>query len=342
MGFMSVDQTLKIVLGTGYQIECIPAHLLWNGLKWMQAKDIKIGDELSIQYGQNKFGNGLSLNGFENSSHGNVSKKITERSLNEDFFYILGVIWIDGYFKTTISLKNPKTEEIVVALKKFGFKKYSYKAYKYNKLTEFSVYSLASKNFCLFLKFLGFHGKTSKEKLPIKILEFNKIQMRSFLQGLFEANGWTKPHTTTGAEIAFVSHNKFLVQDLQLILLSFGIVSCFKIHKHTRFNNPNGEQYYNLRINGYFSYVFFKEIGFRNPESQHKEALISDFIKEESGNIYPMDSKYIRNVYKRRIFQYPGRSSRRHIIKIANQYNDSYLKGIIKENLYYSKVISIE
>jgi len=340
------QNTLRITLSTGYQIECTPIHPLWDGSDWVKAKDLRIGDELPVQYGQNVFGPGLSLAGFRNSNHHNILKKITKTALTEDFFYLLGVMCVDAHYtKLCVTTRNPKAKEILDAITTFGFKKFTIKNRHISKKTPsetYSSYFLASRNYCAFLKFLGFPRKSKERTIPDKLLECSKIQMKSFFQGLFEANGWTLNGKTTGLMVVFCSLGEKFVKDVQRILLNFGIVSFFKQAKYTRFKDVTTNIYYNLRITGYFAYVFLKEIGFRNKCNQDCEKLISEFVKEESGNIYSMDSNYIRSHYKRRIFQFPGRSARRHIAKIASEYNDPYLKSLIKEKFFYSKIKSIE
>lgn len=96
-------------------------------------------------------------------------------------------------------------------------------------------------------------GKKSSEKtIPKAIFKLPKKQLAIFLRTLYTGDGWVN---IDGTEIGYCSTNKQLINDLQFLLIKFGIVS--RIIPNTMNNS------YSLSIRDYENIIIFSEkIGF--------------------------------------------------------------------------------
>jgi len=325
------QKTLKIKLKSGFEIECTKIHKLWNGTKWIKSADLKIGDCLPIQYGQNIFGLGLCFNKFKHKEHGLSCWKIEDRIQDKDFFYLLGLIHADGsYDKYKVTITNKKDPEIIEFLHDNRFVTFK----------DGIHHNFNSRTFVLFLEYLGFKHGAKNKTFPDKLFECNKEQLRFFLQGLFDGDGCS---SKSKGSIHFASTCFEFIRDLQVILLNFGIASSFRKHEQKPTKLVKKESIlYLLEISGYFSHIFYEEIGFRLERKQFNKCKLTNRNKEESGNIYPVDISKLKHKLPKNIVTNPSKMSRIMIKSMAERYNDPYLKSLLDEKYYYSEVISIQ
>jgi intein/homing endonuclease len=322
--------TLKIRLSTGFEIECSKVHKLWNGNKWIKSTDVKINDKFPVQYGQSIFGTGINISDFE--FNGRYVNGFPLSMSDNRLFYLLGLIHGDGNFdknKVTITNKNDKFIQNFIT--SIGFKTYG---------TDKIHYSYNSQLFCAFLEYLGFKNGAKNKEFPIKLLKCNKEQLKQFIQGLFDSDGSANKKR---GNIHIASACKSFIKDLQIILLNFGIVSYFQ----ETMIKPNNKikvdsMIYKLELNGYFSEIFYREIGFKIPRKQYKHRYVSHRVKEESGNIYDIDISKLSFKPPKNIITNPEKMSRRMVAKLAKKYNDKYLESLLEEKFFYSNVVSIE
>lgn len=113
-----------------------------------------------------------------------------------------------------------------------------------------------------------------KRPLPDYVLYGNSKIVKSFLIGLFEANGSVNKHS----QISFKSTNKELIDKVQILLSSFGIPSWQVKNKSKKITWSNGEyiskESYNLQIAPRNSFLFKERIGFY---SEYKNSKIKKF-----------------------------------------------------------------
>jgi len=325
-----MQQTLKITLSSGYEIECTPIHPLWDGNEWIKAQDLKVGKLLPIQYGQDVFGNGLDMSDFKYSDHG-LRKDIIEQ--NDDFFYLLGLIHADGnYNKNKVCITNKKDLEIIEFVNSLGFKTRS----------DGIHHELSSRTFCELLEFLGFKHGARLKTFPEKLFECNKKQLKSFIQGLFDGDGCSSSHISKRGCVKFTTTCKEFIKDLQVILLNFGIVSSIRNEDKAPTKLVNAwSRIYNLEITGYFAHIFYRDIGFRLERKQKNHANIPIGCREESGNIYPIDSTKIPKLKKSEVTN-NNFISRRLIKKLNKKYNSEYFNKLLQDKFFYSPIAKIE
>lgn len=328
---------MEIILKNGFSIKCRTDEKIWNGKKFVLISSLKVNDEIPIRYGQNKFNTGLKLDGFTNSEHVNIGLKITPNLFTDDFFYVLGIMCADGHHTNLCaSINSLDFEEVNNIIKKEGFN-----CFKDNKGSK--RFLKPSVNYCAFLKYLGFPAKARIKDIPDKILECSKRQLKFFIQGIFDANGWSSSCSKRFGEVLLSCLGNKLAKKVNLILLNFGIVAKIKKqHQDSEKNVPWAQgEYYTLHIGGYFAHLFYEIIGFKIKSKQEGKKYITEKVKLESGNTYSTDAFYIENTFPPKTVNNPKRITRRTIAKIASLTNDPYLISLLKDKLYYSKIVQI-
>jgi replicative DNA helicase len=79
------------------------------------------------------------------------------------------------------------------------------------------------------LKSLGIWGKTSHEKfVPAVIFQLPRIQLAAFLNRLFAPDGWATVLSSGQVQLGFATVSKKLAQQVQHLLLRFGIIARLK------------------------------------------------------------------------------------------------------------------
>jgi intein/homing endonuclease len=330
------QDTFKIVLNSGYELECTGVHPIWNGKEWVKAKDLKVGDDVPVQYGQNVWGDGLDVSeGFVyESKNYRQSGKFPFDLDSNDFFYFLGLVHADGNFsRDTVCITNKKDPEIKRFLSSYGF------------ITrpDGIHHEKSSRELCALLEFLGFKHGATRKTFPDKLFDCNKNQMRVFLQGLFDGDGCSACGKTKRGYVKLTSTCLSFVKDLQVVLLNFGIVS--SLHKEEKAPTKRvkvSSTIYNLEIYGYFAHIFYRDIGFRLERKQKNWANVAENCKEESGNIYPTDASRLDDIFiPQRFVMNKSRISRRIIRKLSKSHPHPYFDELLKEKFFYSKIKSI-
>lgn len=177
------------------------------------------------------------------------------KSNSLDRKYVLyGFLFGDGFVtgrKKGISVKiNPQKEpEVAKLLEEFGFNRETSGAFYINRNRlpfDTSV----------------FESRVFDRKLPDEILFGDSNVCRSFLVGLFEANG----SVNIFGQISLKSTNKDLLSKVQILLASFGIKSWLVENKPRLVKWLSGEYVsrtsYNLQISPREGYKFKEKIGF--------------------------------------------------------------------------------
>jgi len=325
------QKTLIITLKSGYQLECTPNHPIWDGISWKKAAEWKIDDLLPIQYGQEQWAKGFDISEDFHYIAAKRSKKWIFDIDNVDFFYLLGLIHADGnYDKQTVCVTKKKDQEIIDFLHKYEFRT----------RPDGMHHEYSSKEFCALLEFIGFkHGARNKE-FPEKLLDCNREQFVAFLQGLFDGDGTSNSHPSKHGNIKLTSTCLTFMRTLQVLLLNFGIVSSlYSEEKAPTSKVKVWSTIYNLEITGYFAHIFYREIGFRLERKQKNRKYILEEVKEESGNIYPVDLTGLR--LPTGIVANRKRVSRRILAKLHKMRPHLPIAHYLKEKLYYSPIKEI-
>lgn len=109
---------------------------------------------------------------------------------------------------------------------------------------------------------------TYERRVPERFLKGNIIQVRSFLRGLYSANG-----SICGNRVTFKSTSIGLIEDVQQMLSFLGISSYYTVNKPSTINHKNGtyisKQSYDLNISTDKN-KFLNLVGFIQPYKQEK------------------------------------------------------------------------
>ena len=328
-----VQPTLKITLESGHQIECTPIHQLWSGNEWIKSQDLKVGDLLPIQYGQDVWGPGLDVSDCYYNTHAAL-KEIPFDLSSDDFFYFLGLLHADGnYDSNKVCITKKKDPEIIEFLRGYGFKT----------RPDGLHHEYSSRNLVVLLEYLGFKHGARNKVFPERLFACTKREMAQFLSGLFDGDGCSASGKNKYGKVKFTSSCSDFIYDLQVVLLNFGIVSSVRYEDR----EPQGRikvhcRVYNLEITGYFAHIFYRDIGFRLERKQKNWTNVPSNVIQESGNVYPVDVKRL-NGYSLPKWQVtnPERMTRRLIVELNRTRPHEYLQELLEEKFFYSPIKEI-
>jgi hypothetical protein len=211
------------------------------------------------------------------------------------------------------------------------------------------------------MEFWGLKKAYSYQKeLPPTILKASKDQMAACISGIFDTDGTLQVSTAKGGTAVTVSlanTSEKLIDQLQYILLHYGIVST----KTGRVRNVKHHKAYELLISGKNAVKFQKEINFKLSRKRKKlESGINDKIKELSFNdSVPIDMNgLLLNTQENWKSSRMNEKTSIHRIKRLKSITKNFLKKylshypsnnftkkiklLLNENIYYDVVTKIE
>jgi len=301
----------EVTLESGKTIEAAMTHPFYNGEEWIKLSDLNIGDYITTPL-KLPFGNDNipefdaillgSLISEGNYTHGNV----TFTNKDREWLDLLEVGW-NKYYGTS-SRKLVKSE------------------------CEFITFHKARTKF---LANYAMNYENSYQKfIPNQLFYCNKKTQVTFLKYLFEGDGCYEEK-----KITYTSVSKRLVDDIQRMLMNFGIYS--KIRK--RYTKCNGKKFlsYELHIGTYFIDMFMKNIGFF---SKRKNQLYKK--KQRNPNLdyikLPIIKKYsnIFNISNSKNYtRYRFNEIKKHLSKMYDIIKNNKLhKGIPNKKLNEYKI----
>ncbi|MFH1457648.1 MAG: DNA gyrase subunit A [Candidatus Omnitrophota bacterium] len=326
--------TKKITTFRGFSLCGSLNHpiLVWerNSFKpkfvWKLLSQVKIGDCTVISRSSVLFPKEeLSLKQYYPEIKNRAQKHRLPRAMNKDLAFILGAIIAEGSIsKKHIDFCNGDKEFIDKF--KLSFKK----VFPDCRLHEFvrkppgfgkknCVYlEIHSSQVREFLKNIGLlQSRAQKKKVPPIIFKSSRKSVSSFIKGYAEGDG-SVCIGKRNPDISFISTSEKLLQELQILLLRFGIDSWLRFHKQKR--------YFRLYIRGHVNLGLFKnEINFSTKESRQKITNIcnrnSDGWNMSKTDFIPFIADYIRRKSSRCNKKYRG-----HIEWLKKHNIDRYVK----------------
>ncbi|MFW9917951.1 MAG: LAGLIDADG family homing endonuclease, partial [Candidatus Thorarchaeota archaeon] len=231
---------------------------------------------------------------------------VLQQKLNEDWFYIMGLIFGDGrisidkresgYGGVTIGLCNRDhalLSEFKTFFENLGLKA-SFSAANSKRPSECRVWSKLI--YHIFSKFgLCPSPKSSHINPNPEILCYSQSFLYAFLRGLFDADGWIFTRKSGSSHIGFSSTSYDLVSFVQNALLTIGIVAYIRKRKPKTTTLADGRKIkgkhakYELTFRSYSDFISFNEsIGFFHPkkrESLQKYCQIKKSSHRNDDNI---------------------------------------------------------
>lgn len=294
-------ETIKLAIKYNYEIECTPEHKFLTldehegDLKWKQAKNLRLGDLLAVQCGQEIFVGNNDLSDIVLKSKGHISHNKTRTNgiwnvpavWTEELAYVVGLFVAEGSYSYDKLVIHNTDEDIVRNLidNTLGLN-FVYEP-KYQRV------SLCNKRFIEFLKYIGFSaGLACDQKfIPKRILLSSKPIQSAFIKGMFDGDGGS----TIGRGVSYHSTSLTLIKQLRMLLLNMGFVSSINTNGTGSFDGSKKECW-GLSLPTVYSSKFYNEIGFG---SRRKQAKANSLPKPRS-MIYGLNK-----IFKKLYDKYP-------------------------------------
>ncbi|MDI3256397.1 MAG: LAGLIDADG family homing endonuclease [Kyrpidia sp.] len=251
-------KTIKVTLKNGMEIKVTPEHRLLTAGGWKEAKDLRRGDPVLIQSGE-----GL----FPESD-----------DLGRDWGWFLGWLIGDGWLSErgdTGMVFGREDGEVIPEMVRIGKTLSGVEAKVYERENGTFQVSWRSREFRDRLLTLGVKPvRAVNKEVPGALFSASRETVRAFLQALFSAGGTVYENDEHYRAVRMASASKKLLQDVQLLLLNFGIQG--KIYpkpkrEQARFHDRTmggedrvygGTGFYEFILAGADVLTFQKEIGF--------------------------------------------------------------------------------
>ena len=275
--------TKKIVTSKGFEIEGTHNHkikvLRDAKVRWIRFDEMVIGDRVLID---------RSIRWHSGS---------TDVTIDEG--YALGLLVGDGCFTYSDRLSFATADkELLSAMECIGkFVKVDRSAKSY----EYYCYG-GKKSKQQFMDKFGVNPVLSYNKtIPSTIMQSSREVMSGFIRGLFDSDGGVqivRPNTTSiGGQIRLTNTSKKLLQQVQFILLHYGIISSIKKKKG---NEKSRHQCYDLSICGKNIKLFADYIGFG---LKRKQDILDQIINEKKAykdrdDVVPGINGFMSNIAK--------------------------------------------
>ena len=346
-----IKQTKKIRTRFGYEIEAPfnhPILIIDRDLffKYVRIDQLNLGDRLPIQRGQQYWGTTIKLPTYvfenKNTQVNMLTKELyaqtiipttISRSLSRLLGYYISEGNIDTKGITITNADHHVIQDIVnILLEVFNYK---LKVYSYKP----SVCSLRINNKKIndFFKSIGVFRGLSKDKfIPECILKAPKEYVVEFLRGYFEGDG-----TVEGTSVTCTSASKKLIQQLQTVMLNFGIISRVKrVYKAATNGTKIKRPYHTLYIMGENVEIYAKEIGFLSKEKNNRLENILNKARNTNVDTIPYLHEHMRVIYKNNQQQIPFQNSilGKPTIKAIELYS---WKGREQQGVTYNKLSQI-
>lgn len=268
--------TKRITTNIGIELEGTPEHpilvMCEDGyMRMRKLENIKPGDYVVVEHGQNYFGDSTELT-YVAPGNRQVEVQLPP-NMTPQLAYWIGLVLGDGCFvdsSEAISFTGLEDTQAVwrsltsdlfgvepcLSEDKGAMTTYKFQRLQLNKWLEQSV---------------GMKRSLSINKsIPISIRKAPKECVAAFLRGLFDTDGGVEHG---GAQL--YTSSKKLAQQVQIVLLNFGVVSSIQ-SKETDYNDA-----YSVAILSGFNEVFEREIGFTHTD---KIAKLREHNEQEQKN----------------------------------------------------------
>ncbi len=361
--YMGEKEVFEVTTEYGYSIEVTSEHLMKvidgeSNYTDKKLEDISMGkDNLCIKLGSNLFPKTNSIfEEFKIEKKTNYKDFSLPKILDTNWAAFLGLFIAEG---SVFKVKGRDTYSTVG----FGFSKKDYQLIEeidklFNKLfgdrfvrittDEFIRYTINSVIFAEWLvTILNIRGinKTNKIKIPSCIKNSSKGVQSVFLSWLFEGDGTIKSNGE-GYRIQYSSKSKSLMNNLQVMLLNFGILVSLTYEYRKGYH----DKYYCLTIISYdCSSIFMNDIGFITDRKNNRANTASvyhtscyfigsyrDKIEKIIGNC-DVSQQLKKRFYKKRCGDLIGNI----YLKELSNYDD-FFKFIYENNIVTLPIVSIQ
>jgi S-adenosylmethionine synthetase len=338
-------ETIKVNTQDGYALDGTPNQCIRvideNGSYiWRRLDELKSTDWISIQRKARMFGQKSNVDFYFQHKPGTFRKNTFSfpNDLTEDYAYLLGLLIGDGRCTTRdgvqVCVCEKEMKDNVQAL----FKKLFGKEGKiFGHWAFFCGVELRS-----YLEKLGLDYSRSWQKtVPESVFKAPKNVVASFLRGLFDTDGTAvlTGRNNNSLDIKFTTTSEKLANEVQQLLLNFGIISRIQIIQAAgKISSIKGRtivskrNLYNVRIKGAQSVeIFKKDIGFGLPR---KNKILNSIECSKKRNVFiiPNQKRRVKRLWNKLNSQ----EHQKDIAKIGRWLRDPGTKGT--KELSYAKL----
>ncbi|MDX2161368.1 MAG: replicative DNA helicase [bacterium] len=266
-----VKPTLKLQTNLGLHLRATHVHpvlvLSPSGEKvWKPMHQICVGDFVAVQRHAPVWGESVKLPSFSFAYNANLRSTLVPllpSKMTTDLAYAMGLLVGDGNLTEENYVGFASADpELVTAFCDWAT---SLGANPKHQMPY--VYKFGSIVIQAWLKHLGLSGYAYEKVVPHVILAAPKSFVRAFLQGLFDTDGHAEAQN---GHIQFATTSKTLAEQVQILLLNFGVVSRLT-YKVNAFRGC-----WSLRITGDAARLFYGAIGFRLERKQARSKLLAE------------------------------------------------------------------
>src|SRR3989344_3616230 len=211
--------------------------------------------------------------------------KFEDKAINKDFARMLGYLIGDGYIKQEYLELINSNQNIIQNFRNIYEKVFSFNNFKtYKDKDSFRTRINDVEHARFFQRLFRSKILTNLYKnIPQELLMSSNEVIKSLLGGLFDTDGYV---SEDGAEIEYSSKNEKLVDDIQMLLLRFGIHSMKKrkIKYATNTEKKTKRPYYYLNINNIGNLTkFYQNVTFK---CSYKRERLEKMLKHFENNYY--------------------------------------------------------
>lgn len=317
-----ISPSYNVVTSCGYKYTGTPNHKMKvvrnQKIEWVRTDELKIGDKILIDRSERWF-----------------DPKFT---CFKDEAYCLGLLLGDGNYTHKDRLRHTTIDkEIIESLNKtIG---------EFKPESDGLHYNLCGRQKRLdWLNFWKLESKKSYQKiLPDTILSSSKENVAACLSGLFDSDGHIVVDENKGglaSSINLTTTSKILAEQVQYILLHFGIISSlrFRDRKSPR-SGKDAKRCYELGIYGKNVKIFYEQIGFR---LSRKQKLLEYVIENKkrwvtNGDYIPVDISNCKYVTNRKVLTFDKYYKHK---KYFNEYFKEYIE-LFNEDYFYDEIVEV-
>lgn len=232
----AVKEVIRVRTRSGYSVEVTPDHKIMTTRGWVPAAELKPGvDSVLIQSGAGRFSCDSSLPaGAQNArtgANGRTYRKNFPTTWSRELGIILGWLVGDGWLRDSgkncrVGFTFSGQDLGVMEMVKSALDRW-YGPVK-PVMRKNGVYHLRyhSKSVVEFFRSLGVQPvKAAFKRVPETIFRATREAVVGFLQGLFTADGTLATSPNGTAYLRLTSKSRLLLEDVQVLLLSLGIMS---------------------------------------------------------------------------------------------------------------------
>ena len=273
------QKTKKITTRLGYEIEGTYEHRILVRTKsekneWKRLEDITKEDFVILDRNTNLWGSETEIQ-FDSARYRGVKRYALPEVLDTSLAYLMGLLVGDGTLTYTHSYLLSTADAFI----KDAFCEIHSRLFGYTVKCKSNGQDLFVSSWLLreFLAALGLDYSNAYEKhIPKSILQAPKDMVISFLQGLFDTDGYAD---TKYGNVSVLTSSLRLAKEVQILLLNLGMVSSLRM-KRTKVNTN-----YQVHLFGENAIKFYDEVGFRLPRKQERRNLISDLRRPNVGSL---------------------------------------------------------